>query len=399
MGCRVLKFGGSSVASIAQIKHVAEIIAKNKAPKDRLVVVVSAMGTETNRLRDLAYAITAQPPLRELDMLLTAGERMSMSLLSMALSELEVESRSFTGSQSGILTDGVHTNARIIDILGHRIRQALDEGNVAIVAGFQGMNPETKEITTLGRGGSDLTAVALAATLEAEQCEIYTDVQGVFTADPRMIKTARFIPRMFWQELTELAWMGAGVMHSRAAQLAEDHRIPIVIRSTFAQDDLGTRVEGEYQMETALIRAISHKTNMRLIEFVSSNSAPALLSESVQWFWKNGASPLIAQQSSAGEEQNLIRLLVDGRVVQDFWKYLECEQWDIKTRRAETPDLAAITIVGSGFWQSPEIVGQIMSTIPVTAELVDIRNNGITVGVDLKQLAPCLQDMHAKLMD
>jgi aspartate kinase len=241
VGLVVQKYGGSSVADAASIKRVASRIVQARQSGHDVCVVVSAMGDTTDELIDLAEEVSPQPPGRELDMLLTAGERISMALLAMAIHDLGVEARSFTGSQAGVITTSSHGKARIIDVTPGRIRGALDEGAVAIVAGFQGVSQDTKDITTLGRGGSDTTAVALAASLDAEVCEIYTDVDGVFSADPRIVPTARRLPYVSYEEMLELAACGAKVLHLRCVEYARRFDLPIHVRSSFS-DRQGTWV-------------------------------------------------------------------------------------------------------------------------------------------------------------
>ncbi|MGN6612102.1 MAG: aspartate kinase, partial [Angustibacter sp.] len=235
MGLVVQKYGGSSVADAESIKRVARRIVDTTKGGNQVVVVVSAMGDTTDDLRDLAQQVSPLPPARELDMLLTAGERISMALLAMAIHDLGHTARSYTGSQAGVITDSVHGKARIIDITPGRIRQALDDGAIAIVAGFQGVSQDTKEITTLGRGASDTTAVALAAALGAEDCEIYTDVDGVFTADPRIVPSARRIARITSEEMLEMAACGAKVLHLRCVEYARREAMPVHVRSSFSQ--------------------------------------------------------------------------------------------------------------------------------------------------------------------
>jgi aspartate kinase len=244
VGLVVQKYGGSSVADAASIKRVAERIVANRRAGRDVCVVVSAMGDTTDELIDLAEQVSPFPPGRELDMLLTAGERIAMALLAMAIHDLGVEARSFTGSQAGVITDSVHGKARIIDVTPGRIQGALAEGAVAIVAGFQGVSQDTKDITTLGRGGSDTTAVALAAALRAEVCEIYTDVDGVFSADPRIVATARQLPSVTYEEMLELAASGAKVLHLRCVEYARRFDLPIHVRSSFS-DREGTWVVGD----------------------------------------------------------------------------------------------------------------------------------------------------------
>jgi len=244
----VQKFGGSSVADAESIKRVAKRIVETRKAGHEVVVVVSAMGDTTDELLDLAEQVVPVPSGRELDMLLTAGERIAMALLAMAIKSLGVEARSYTGSQAGIITDPQHGSARITEVTPGRVREALDLGAVAIVAGFQGFNRGTGDITTLGRGGSDTTAVALAAALGAEVCEIYTDVDGVFTADPRVVPSARKIERITSEEMLELAASGAKVLYIRAVEYARRHGVTLHVRSSFNNND-GTLVvnpkEGE----------------------------------------------------------------------------------------------------------------------------------------------------------
>jgi aspartate kinase len=230
----VQKFGGSSVADAASIKRVAGRIVDTKAAGNDVVVIVSAMGDSTDELLDLAQQVSPKPPARELDMLLTAGERISMSLLAMAISDLGADARSYTGSQAGLITDSAHGAARIIDVTPGRIQEAISEGAIPIVAGFQGVAQDTKDITTLGRGGSDTTAVALAAALNASVCEIYTDVDGVFSADPRVVSKARQVPYITYEEMLELAAVGAKVLHLRCVEYARRFDLPIHVRSSFS---------------------------------------------------------------------------------------------------------------------------------------------------------------------
>ena len=271
MGLIVQKFGGSSVADAESIKRVAARIASTKRSGQSVVVVVSAMGDTTDELIDLANQVSPMPHGRELDMLLTAGERISMALLAMAISNLGLEARSFTGSQAGIITTSTHGRARVIDVTPGRIKEALDEGAIAIVAGFQGIAQDTKDITTLGRGGSDTTAVALAAALEADVCEIYTDVDGVFSADPRIVKAARKLKSVTYEEMLELAASGAKVLHLRCVEYARRFNLPIHVRSSFSNLE-GTWVVKDQpeggSMEQAIISGIAHDKSEAKITIV-----------------------------------------------------------------------------------------------------------------------------------
>ncbi len=259
MSLIVQKYGGSSVADADGIKRVAKRIVETRKAGNDVVVVVSAMGDTTDELLDLAESVSPLTAGRELDMLLTAGERISMALLAMAIKGLGLEARSYTGSQAGMITDARHGSARIVDVTPGRVREALDVGAVAIVAGFQGFNRVTGDITTLGRGGSDTTAVALAAALDADVCEIYTDVDGIFTADPRVVPSARKIDRVTSEEMLELAAAGAKVLYIRAVEYARRHGVTLHVRSSFNNNE-GTLVvnpkEGE-TMEEPIITGIA----------------------------------------------------------------------------------------------------------------------------------------------
>lgn len=264
MALVVQKYGGSSVADADGIKRVAQRIVATRKAGHSVVVVVSAMGDTTDELHDLAKQVSPLPPAREMDMLLTAGERISMALLAMAIANLGLKARSFTGSQAGVITDDAHGKARIIDVTPGRIASALTDGAIPIVAGFQGVSQNGKDITTLGRGGSDTTAVALAAALKADVCEIYTDVDGIFTADPRIVPTARQIPAISYEEMLEMAACGAKVLQLRCVEYARRYGMPIHVRSSFSQR-AGTWVsqtpletEKEAGMEQAIISGVAH---------------------------------------------------------------------------------------------------------------------------------------------
>jgi aspartate kinase len=261
----VQKYGGTSVAGPDRLRAVAQRVAAARTGGDQLVVVVSAMGQTTDELLRLARAVSAHPSRRELDMLLTTGERVAMALLAMALHDLGIEAISFTGSQSGILTTGAHNEARIVEVRPDRIRDSLARGRVVIVAGFQGVDPRSREITTLGRGGSDTTAVALAAALAPALCEIYTDVSGVFTADPHVVPEARVIPALGYRVCSTLAHLGGRVLHARCVDLAARRKVPLCVRSSF-DGAPGTRIEEkEDGMEGPRVDAVAHRTDCSVV--------------------------------------------------------------------------------------------------------------------------------------
>jgi aspartate kinase len=270
VGIVVQKYGGSSVADAEGVKRVAQRIVEAKRAGNDVVVVVSAMGDTTDELIDLAQQVSPLPAGRELDMLLTAGERISMALLAMAIGNLGQQAQSFTGSQAGVITDGSHGKAKIIDVTPSRIEKALAAGAIAIVAGFQGVSQDTKDITTLGRGGSDTTAVALAAALEADVCEIYSDVDGVFTADPRIVATARKRGRVSYEEMLEMAASGAKILHLRCVEYARRYQMPIHVRSSFSKKT-GTWITDDLEvdnMEQAIIAGVAHDRSEAKITLV-----------------------------------------------------------------------------------------------------------------------------------
>jgi len=276
MSLVVQKYGGSSVGDAEQIKRVAQRIVDSRREGNEVVVIVSAMGDTTDDLLDLAQQVSPLPPPRELDMLLTAGERISMALLAMAIANLGFEARSFTGSQAGVITDSVHGRARIIDVAPGRIREALDAGYIAIVAGFQGVSQDTKDITTLGRGGSDTTAVALAAALQADVCEIYTDVDGVFSADPRKVPNAKKLARISYEEMLEMAASGAKVLMLRCVEYARRYGVKVHVRSSFT-DCSGTWVVGvpeEELVEQAIISGVAHDLSEARVTVVGVPDKP-----------------------------------------------------------------------------------------------------------------------------
>ncbi len=279
MGVVVQKYGGSSVADAEGIKRVARRIVETKKAGNHVVVVVSAMGDTTDELIDLANEVSPLPPARELDMLLTAGERISMAVLAMAIQNLGHEARSFTGSQAGVITDAEHGKAKIIDVTPGRIQAAIDEGAIAIVAGFQGVSQTTKDITTLGRGGSDTTAVALAVALKADVCEIYSDVDGIFTADPRIEPRARKVPRISYEETLEMAAQGAKILHLRCVEYARRYDMPIHVRSSFSEREgtwvvKASDVAQENTMEAAIITGVAHDRSQAKVTIVGVPDKP-----------------------------------------------------------------------------------------------------------------------------
>ena len=278
MALVVQKYGGSSVQSAERIKRVAERIVETKRAGNDVVVVVSAMGDTTDELMDLAHQVAPVPSARELDMLLTAGERISNALVAMAIGALGADARSFTGSQAGVITTSAHGKARIIDVTPGRVRAALDAGSIVLVAGFQGVSQDTKDVTTLGRGGSDTTAVALAAALRADVCEIYTDVDGVFTADPRIVPNARRLDRICYEEMLEMAACGAKVLMLRCVEYARRHGVVVHVRSSYSHEP-GTTVAGlmeDLPVEQPIITGVAHDRSEAKVTVVGVPDHPGI---------------------------------------------------------------------------------------------------------------------------
>lgn len=375
MALLVLKFGGTSVGTPERIRDVAKRIAAAKAEGNALVVVVSAMGRTTDDLLALANEVSTAPPGREVDMLLTAGERISMALLSMALADLGVRALSFTGSQSGIITTNHHRRARIEKILGDRVRKATAEGAVAIVAGFQGMSSE-KEVTTLGRGGSDTTAVALAAALGAARCDIYTDVDGVYTADPRIVPTARRIPRIGHDHMVELAQRGASVLHPRSVELAQKFKVPLRVRNSLSPGaegggtevvDLEKGMHGSRGMEETEVVGITHDAEKALVvlELMRPSAAGAV--------WDTATKAGLAMLAPDFFEGTL-RFFVDHDAISDWQKACHTLSVDGFLRAVEIHEnLVPVSVVGSRLTQDGKILSRVF-------EILDQNAISVTMG-------------------
>lgn len=407
----VQKYGGTSVGSLDRIKTVADHVATTRAQGVNVVVVVSAMGEQTDELIAMAGTLSANPPRREVDMLLTAGERITMALLSIALHERGLKSVSLTGSQSGILTDETHGNARIEKILGDRIRQALTDGSIVIVAGFQGVSPRTKEVTTLGRGGSDLSAVALASVLGAQRCELYKDVDGVFSADPRVVPGARKIESLPWYAMSELAWAGAGVLHARAAHVASRFGLTVEIRSSFNPRSSGTIVEPSTEldvimstdkngMEQAIVHAITCKQHMAFLDVVMTDGDPddgRIQAGILESLWNHGEAPVVNQQS--GE---VLRMLVSSKSAKSIEQELSAGRMGTRPSSVKVTmsGMAAIGVIGNGFLQNPEQVAKALAAARAAGKVIfsDVRNQVLTIGVKDAESAAVVKSLHDALI-
>lgn len=400
MGLVVQKFGGTSVADPDRMRRVARHVADTRAGGDGVVVVVSAMGKATDNLLDLARQVSANPSGRELDMLLTTGERISSALLCMALLDLGCDAVSFTGSQVGIITDTSHTKAKILEIKGDRVREAIAQGKVAVVAGFQGVST-AKEVTTLGRGGSDTTAVALAAALRADSCEIYTDVTGVFSADPRMVPRARKLPWLSFDEMLEMAGAGSKVLALRSVEFARNHGVPIHVRSSFTWDS-GTWVsgdEGRRAMEEPIISGVVHdvgESKMTLLGVPDRPGVSALLFESLAH--ANVNVDMIVQNTSVDGTTDISFTLPAGDVAV-AQPILERVGAEVGAKGVDTDaQIAKLSLVGAGMKTSPGVAARMFRVLAdngVNIEMISTSTIRISVVVERTALDRAIVALHA----
>lgn len=403
MSLIVQKFGGSSVADAESIKRVAKrIVATRKAGND-VVVAVSAMGDTTDELLDLAHEVSPLPDPRELDMLLTTGERISMALLAMAIKSMGVEALSFTGSQAGMITDAQHGAARIVDVTPVRVREALDQGAIAIVAGFQGFNRDSRDITTLGRGGSDTTAVALAAALEADVCEIYTDVDGVFTADPRVVKKARKIDRVTAEEMLELAASGAKVLHIRAVEFARRHGVTMHVRSSFTHDE-GTWVisptEGE-EVEEPIITGVAGDLSEAKITVVGVPDTPGKAADIFTIVAKTGANidMIVQNVSAASTGRTDISFTLPKSDAEKVLTALRAEQPAVGFESLQHDDqIGKLSVVGGGMRTNAGVSAQLFTALKdagINIEMISTSEIRISVVTRADILNHAVQVVHS----
>lgn len=405
MSLIVQKFGGSSVADAESIKRVAKRIVETRKAGNDVVVAVSAMGDTTDELIDLAHEVTPIPDPREMDMLLTTGERISMALLAMAIKSMGYDARSYTGSQAGMITDDRHGSARIVDVTPGRVREALDEGAIAIVAGFQGFNRDSKDITTLGRGGSDTTAVALAAALGADVCEIYTDVDGVFTADPRVVPKAHKLDRLTSEEMLELAAAGAKVLYIRAVEYARRHGVTLHVRSSFNNNEgtwvlpLDEQKEGD-RVEEPIITGVAGDLNEAKVTVVGVPDVPGKAAEIFTIVSKTGANiDMIVQNVSAaatgltdisftlpkGDGEKVMTALTASKEESGF----EALQYD--------DQIGKLAVVGAGMRTSAGVSAQLFTALSdagINIEMISTSEIRISVVTRADQLQHAMRVVH-----
>ncbi len=397
MSLIVMKFGGSSVGTTERMSRVAQRIVDKKLQGDRVVVVVSAMGDTTDDLIDKASEINANPPAREMDMLLTTGEQISVALLSMAIHKLGHGAKSYTGWQAGIVTEATHGKAKISDISPERIFAALDDGNIVIVAGFQGMS-EAGEITTLGRGGSDTTAVALAAALKADMCEIYTDVDGIYSTDPRIVKCARKLDEISYDEMLELAHLGAAVLHPRAVEYAKHNKVNLVVRSSFTNNE-GTLVREEAEMEQGIVvRGIAADKNVARISVLGVEDTPGVLADMFGALARNDINVDIIVQSGVqdgGADFSFTVSVADRQKALDVLASIKSE---VPYREATFEEgLVKVSIVGAGMVSNPGVAAQMfeaISDVGVNIKMVSTSEIKVSCVIAAEPLQDVIRALH-----
>ncbi len=396
MGLEVVKFGGTSLADSKKIKHAADIVFEKKRSGQDIVVVVSAMGHVTDWLKGLGEEITSQPDRRETDVLLSTGEQISISLMAMALQTMGAEAVSFTGAQVGILTDAIHTRARIRSIDTERLEENLKLGKICIVAGFQGMT-EKGDITTLGRGASDTTAVAIAAVLNAEVCEIYTDVEGIFTADPRIVPEARKLDRISYDAMLELASLGAQVLHMRSVEMAKNHGVRIHVRSTFSGKP-GTLVGGDDTMEGLVISGIASNVDEAKLSILGVPDRPGVAATIFGTLAEKAIDVDMIVQSVGEDGLNTVSFTVKKDDLEESLKTLEQVQKEVGGSRVESDsDTAKISVVGVGMRGRPGIAAamfQALAAEGINIQMISTSEIKISVIIDRGQAEAAVRALH-----
>ena len=395
----VQKYGGSSVASATHLKRVANLVAARTKAGEEMVVVVSAMGDTTDELVDLAGQITKRPRAREMDMLLSTGEVVSSALLSMALHELGVEAVSLTGPQAGIRTDAAHARARIAAIRAERLEGELAQGHVVIVAGFQGISDDG-DLTTLGRGGSDTTAVALAAALNADTCEIYTDVAGIYTADPRVAPTARPLRDIAYDEMLELATTGARVMHARAVELGAIYDVEILVKSTFDPDAPGTIIRRETIMEQGnKVRAIAHENRVGKVTVRGVPDQPGIAANIFEPLSEAGISVDTIVQNASIERLTDLTFTVEPGDIEGAVEVIQRLMPQIKAQEVITADnLGTVSVVGTGMASAPGYAARMFRALNdegVNIEMISTGDIRITCVIEADRVADAVRALHA----
>lgn len=398
MSLVVQKFGGTSVADSERIRAVADHVARSRRDHDDVVVVVSAMGKTTDDLVRLAAEVSLTQPNREVDMLLSAGERISMALLVMALADLDVTAESFTGSQAGIITDSVHTRAKIIEIRADRLLASLAAGAVPVVAGFQGMSTD-RNITTLGRGGSDTTAVALAAALQADACEIYTDVSGIYSADPRIVSEARKLARVSYEEMLEIAAHGGRVLSLRSVEFARNHHVPLHVRSSFTWEPGTWVVEEDESMEQAVVTAITHDASEAKVTVAGLPDRPGVAARLFRALADRNVSVDMIVQNVALDGTTDISFTVPGFDLAISTEVSESLLSELGATGVTTDsDVARVSLVGAGMKTHPGVTALTFETLAnegINIEMISTSTIRISCMVRADKAETAVQVLHA----
>ncbi|MDQ0230971.1 aspartate kinase [Metabacillus malikii] len=398
MGIIVQKFGGTSVGSAERILHVADRVIQEMENGNQVVVVVSAMGKSTDQLVELANQITSKPSKREMDMLLATGEQVTISLLTMALQNKGYDAISFTGWQAGIETEEQHSNARITNINPAKIKAELDKGRIVVVAGFQGAS-SAGQITTLGRGGSDTTAVAIAASLNADKCDIYTDVTGVFTTDPRVVKEARKLEAISYDEMLELANLGAGVLHPRAVEFAKNYQIPLEVRSSM-EDERGTIVEEETSMEQNLVvKGIAFEDQVTKVSVLGLPNELTTLSTIFTTLANHNLNVDIIIQSTTNDKKISISFSIKTSDLDDTLKILEQHKSSLGYEHIEyETGLAKVSIVGSGMVSNPGVAANMFEVLAeqgIDVKMVSTSEIKVSTVISGEQMVTAVEALHS----
>ena len=401
MNLIVQKFGGTSVENPETLKVVAQKIIDCKTKGNEVVVVVSAMGSSTDELISLANELSDTPSPREMDMLLSAGERITMSLLAMHLNNLGYESFSLTGSQAGITTTSRHGMAEIENISGERVKDGVDEGKIVIVAGFQGVNKETKEITALGRGGSDATAVALAAALGAEKCEIYTDVEGVFTADPRIVKQARLIEEITYDEMLEMASSGARVLMARSVEFGRRYNVPIIVKPTFSEGP-GTIVKDKV-MEQAIVSGVTHNDKEIKFTLFGVPDQPGIAGKVFGPLSENGVIVDMIVQNVSKESKTDISFTAPLEQKSDVENILENLSTELEAEGADSdPNIARVSLIGAGMKAESGIASKMFSILgenKINIAMISTSPIRISCVVNKDDMQKAIDSLHTEFIE
>jgi aspartate kinase len=398
MALVVQKFGGTSVGDADRIRAVADHVARTRRHGDDVVVVVSAMGKSTDDLIRLANDVSRVQPPRELDMLLTSGERVSMALLVMALADLGIDALSFTGSQAGIITDTTHTKATIIEIRADRLREALKAGRVPVVAGFQGVSTD-RDVTTLGRGGSDTTAVALGAALSADACEIYTDVSGVFSADPRIVPGARRLARVSFEEMLEIAASGGRVLSLRSVEFARNHHVPLHVRSSFTWEPGTWVVEEDVSMEQPVVTAVTHDTSEAKVTVTGVPDRPRIAAPIFRALADRMVNVDTIVQNTSLHGTTDISFTVPKVDLETSLQTVASLAPEIGAGEVTTDDtIAKVSLVGAGMRSHPGVSATMFETLAdagINIEMISTSSIRITCVIRADRVEEAVQILHA----